>query len=331
MRVYISGPMSGLPEHNFPAFNAVAEALRCEGVDVVNPVEVNPDCSTSWGECLRRDLREMLTCDLVVVLPGWERSKGANLEKDTAEAVGIPSVDLAFFLRGQGYSQDRAATFARDVSPRWPEEPSNPRGWSLAEAAAPKVIESPDPARPGPVCAKHFPVHHCDCPVCQDTLSRRVEIQQEAKNAAGTKPTNPKDAIGSSKLPMHLWPETASALGALALLDGALKYGRSNFRAIGVRASIYVDALRRHVGAWFEGEDADPDSGLPHLAHALACLAILVDSQAAGKLNDDRMVRGGYRAFLNELTAHVPRLKALHAEKDPKHWTIQDNADVPQS
>lgn len=145
----------------------------------------------------------------------------------------------------------------------------------------------------------------------------------------GEKGTNPKDAIGSDKLPLHLWPELASALGSLALLEGMLKYGRSNFRAIGVRASIYHDALRRHIGAWFEGEDCAPDSGLPHLAHALACIAILVDAEAAGKLNDDRMFAGGHRAGTDALTPHVARLKALHAGKAPKHYTIADSTSSP--
>lgn len=139
------------------------------------------------------------------------------------------------------------------------------------------------------------------------------------------KGTNPKDAVGSDKLPLHLWPTTATALGCLGLLDGMLKYGRSNFRAIGVRASIYYDACRRHLDAWFEGEDCDPDSGLPHLAHALACLAILVDAQAAGKLNDDRAIDAKYREHVKQLTPHVARLKALHAGKNPKHYTIADS------
>jgi len=138
------------------------------------------------------------------------------------------------------------------------------------------------------------------------------------------KPSNPKDAIGSSKLPVHLWPTTASAMGAIGLLDGMLKYGRSNWRASGVRASIYFDAANRHLNAWFEGEDRDPDSGVPHLAHALACLAIIVDAQAAGKLTDDRQHKGGYRSLLTELTGHVGRLKEMHADKAPKHFTIQD-------
>ena len=145
---------------------------------------------------------------------------------------------------------------------------------------------------------------------------------------ATAKPTNSKDAIGSGKLPLHLWPATATAMGCVGLANGALKYGRSNFREFGVRASIYVDACKRHIDAWFEGEEVDPDDGVPHLSAALACLAIIVDAEAAGKLNDDRNVQGGYRALVDRLTAHIPRLKTLHADKAPKHFTIADNEGV---
>lgn len=138
------------------------------------------------------------------------------------------------------------------------------------------------------------------------------------------KPSNPKDCLGSLKVPLHLWPETATVMGSLGLLDGALKYGRANFRVIGIRYSIYIDALRRHVNALFEGEDLDPDSGLPHEAHALACLAIIIDAKAAGKLTDDRQVSGGYRHLIDELTPHVARLKQQYASRNPKHYTIAD-------
>jgi hypothetical protein len=137
----------------------------------------------------------------------------------------------------------------------------------------------------------------------------------------GKKPTNPKDVCGSSKVPLHLWPATATALGAIACLNGCLKYGRSNFRAIGVRASIYYDAACRHLNAWFEGEDLDPDDKVPHLGAALACIAIIVDADAAGKLEDDRMFPGGYHEYLKKLTAHVPRLKAHHKKHAPKHYS----------
>lgn len=139
--------------------------------------------------------------------------------------------------------------------------------------------------------------------------------------------TNPKDMIGCNKIPFHLWPEVATVYGALGLLDGALKYGRSNWRVAGVRASIYYDATRRHLNKWFEGETHDPDSGLPHLSHVLACVAILIDAEAAGKLTDDRMVAGGYAETINALTAHVARLRELHANRNPKHYTIEDTND----
>lgn len=141
-----------------------------------------------------------------------------------------------------------------------------------------------------------------------------------------SKPTNPKQAIGSTKVPLHLWPMTATAWGSLGLLDGALKYGRANWRVAGVRASIYYDALTRHVTKWFEGQDTDPDSGLPHLAHALACLAIVVDAQAAGVLNDDRQVKGGVLEMMDRLSEHVTRLQEKYADRHPHHYTIQDNA-----
>lgn len=140
------------------------------------------------------------------------------------------------------------------------------------------------------------------------------------------KDTNPKEAIGSNKIPFHVWPETATVEGVLGMLEGVLKYGRSNYRVAGVRASVYYDACRRHLNAWFEGEDKAPDSEISHLGHALACIAILIDAREAGKLNDDRMVRGGYHAMVERLTPDVKRLKEKHADKNPHQFTIADSA-----
>lgn len=149
-------------------------------------------------------------------------------------------------------------------------------------------------------------------------------IATNTSNDATSKPSNPKDMIGSGKLPIHLWPNTATAMGCIGFLNGLLKYGRSNFRAVGIRASIYYDAAKRHLDAWFEGEIVDPDDGVPHLAAALACIAIIVDAEAAGKLNDDRAYPGGYRALVERLTPLVGHLKSHHAGRDPKHYTIAD-------
>lgn len=140
--------------------------------------------------------------------------------------------------------------------------------------------------------------------------------------------TNPKDAIGSTKLPLHLWPAEATALGCLGMLEGMLKYGRSNFIAgDGVVASIYVAAAKRHIDAWFSGEECAPDTGNEHLANGLACLAIIVKARAHGKLIDDRdfAPNAGYRKLVEELTPNVKRLQELFADKSPRHFTIGDN------
>lgn len=93
-RVYVSGPMTGLPEFNFPAFTSAAERLRAMGHDVVSPHEVAHDDNgepgtIAWGVYLKRDLAEMLTCDTILLLPGWETSRGATLELYVATQVGM--------------------------------------------------------------------------------------------------------------------------------------------------------------------------------------------------------------------------------------------------
>lgn len=142
------------------------------------------------------------------------------------------------------------------------------------------------------------------------------------------KATNPKDIVAGGKLPLHLFPPSARALISLAMLEGASKYGRSNWRDGGVKWSVYYDAANRHLDAAFEGEEADPDSGLPHLAHAGACIAILIDAAMSGTLIDDRQYRGeGFRSFVGRLTPHVNEIRSKYADRDPRHFTIQDNQE----
>lgn len=139
------------------------------------------------------------------------------------------------------------------------------------------------------------------------------------------KDTNPKDALAGDKVPLDLVPMTAIAMAALAHLDGATKYGRWNWRISGVRASIYLGALRRHVAAWENGEENAPD-GVAHLGHALACLNILVDAQAVGKLTDDRPPSFDFTAWLGKaITPWVARIKERYKDRPvPKHCTISD-------
>lgn len=94
--------------------------------------------------------------------------------------------------------------------------------------------------------------------------------------------------MGIRRVPFSVIPAEVTAEVGLALLEGALKYGRHNYRVIGVRSSVYYDAAMRHLTRWWEGEDIDPDSGLPHIVKALASLYVLRDSQHIGNVIDDR-------------------------------------------
>jgi hypothetical protein len=88
-KVYVSGPMTGLPEMNFPAFNEATAALRSRGWEVVNPVEINPDPTADWLTCIVADLEAMRGCTAIALLPGWTRSRGALIEKLASERLGM--------------------------------------------------------------------------------------------------------------------------------------------------------------------------------------------------------------------------------------------------
>lgn len=102
------------------------------------------------------------------------------------------------------------------------------------------------------------------------------------------KQTNPKDAVGSRKPPISTIPAPVLIELGNAMFEGHLKYGGHNWRAMGVRASVYYDATFRHLAAWWAGEDIDPDSGMSHITKAIAGLVILRDAMIHGMVNDDR-------------------------------------------
>lgn len=142
------------------------------------------------------------------------------------------------------------------------------------------------------------------------------------------KATNPKDLIGSTKLPMSLVPSTLITLAALAFLEGALKYGRYNWRIAGVRMCIYLDAIHRHTAKLQNGEDIDPVTHVPHLASIVACCGIIHDAKQFGLLVDDRPpALPGFSGTLDqEYVATVAHLKEVFKGYDPKQYTIADAA-----
>jgi hypothetical protein len=125
--------------------------------------------------------------------------------------------------------------------------------------------------------------------------------------------TNPKDLVAVSKVSITKFPLIAILHGAHAFMDGAAKYGAYNWRTKDIKASVYVDAAIRHLGAFFEREEIAEDSGVSHLGHALACVALLIDAQEGGNLIDDRPPSGE-----NNFAKVAARLNALVKARSEK-------------
>lgn len=90
MRIYIAGPITGMPDLNEAAFATEAARLRDLGHETFNPVEINAGREgDGWAKCMRRDLAVLATCDAVQTLPGWQRSAGARFEVETASLLEL--------------------------------------------------------------------------------------------------------------------------------------------------------------------------------------------------------------------------------------------------
>lgn len=85
---YIAGPMTGLPELNYPAFHAAEKHLTDNGLSVENPA-VNNIPGGSWEDYMRLGLTQLLRCKRLYMLNGWESSKGAVFELYTARLLGM--------------------------------------------------------------------------------------------------------------------------------------------------------------------------------------------------------------------------------------------------
>lgn len=105
---------------------------------------------------------------------------------------------------------------------------------------------------------------------------------------------NPKERSGSQKPPLALIPGGAVVPLSLALHHGAVTkgYGVCNWRESRVECVTYAHALMRHLYAWIDGEDNDPESGLSHWAHIAAGACIVLDAMACETLNDNRPPKG---------------------------------------
>jgi Domain of unknown function (DUF4406) len=107
MKVYIAGPMTGLPQNNFPAFDEAARRLREQGYEVVSPAELDDPAdrdlalkdlpaTKTWGDFLARDVKLIADTGIgaIVLLPGWDKSRGARLEATVGMLCGLYFYEL---------------------------------------------------------------------------------------------------------------------------------------------------------------------------------------------------------------------------------------------
>lgn len=250
LSTYIAGPMRGYEQSNFPAFFAAEEALADLGYNVFNPArnDVNHgfdprdpksrDMSEfSMNEAMTWDLEKVLESDFVVLLEGWESSVGVAAEVAAARACGIPTITIADFINGTWQTL-------------FPEE------WEVMRKKL--VGELPT------------------------NLDVKLERQKRAKDAmvhaargyflTGDEPeTRFHDPVTGAEKGVKLSQMGALDPAALYTVSevagmGAAKYARFNFLK-GYPWMLSYDAMQRHAMKFASGEDIDPESGLPHLAH----------------------------------------------------------------
>lgn len=112
--LYIAGPMTGHDDYNRPAFHQAAAQLRAAGYHVISPAETpQPAAHAEWADWTRASLKRMLDADAVALLPGWQASRGANLEVHVAAKLGMDYRSVAYWLNEPPYDSEGAEP--------WPE------------------------------------------------------------------------------------------------------------------------------------------------------------------------------------------------------------------
>ena len=141
-----------------------------------------------------------------------------------------------------------------------------------------------------------------------------------------SKKTNPKEKIGAKKprfysgLPANVTKEVS-----IGVMEGAMKYGRHNYRVAGIRASTYIDATIGHLLDYWEGQDIDPDSDLHHITKAIASLYVLRDAQMRNMCEDDRPPKSDVegdtarlQVIVNKLFKEYPNPAQAYTAEDTK-------------
>jgi hypothetical protein len=305
-RVYLAGPMRGIPHFNAPAFDQAAADLRELGYEVCNPLDrdrryhgrhVTDSATGDVDEAARTtgfNLRDALAWDMtwiaqqadaIAVLPGWENSRGARAEVALAHALGIDVAPVDAF--DAAYHGAPYATVPLDRLILPPAPPS-----SVQRADAHDVDtdrEAGDLWRANP----HIAAGVLDAAALAEELKvglppgvdgRPLAVDGEVRVTAdtgGQKGTKPER--------FDLLQPEVLALDAILLGRGADKYDDHNYRK-GYPWSLSFAALMRHAWAFWNGEDRDPEMGVPHMTcvrfHAGALVEFLEHPDRYARFDD---------------------------------------------
>ena len=240
--IYISGPMTGYPAFNYPAFNKLAKELRVAGHEVINPAEnFGGEDGRPRVDYMRLDIAHVLSATHVMVLPGWESSRGASLEVEIGRELGLPIIDTWW------------SPVPRESEPNW--RPA----MEIVGTLETRVTEFETAGR------------------SQQAMRGEVRITDPV--TGGQKGAKLAELGAIDPLALHRLAEVAGY--------GGKKYARGNFMK-GYRWSLSYDAMQRHLGAFWGGEETDAESSLAHLAHAMWHCAALISFSERGLGTDDR-------------------------------------------
>lgn len=265
--------------------------------------------STDHEFWLHQDLPWLERADelWVLCLDGWATSRGVNEEIAYAKKLG----KVIKFLQ--------PSALGLQTSWREPFEPEVTQTFGTLPLGEQLKADAEAQAEAARAWREHVEQVERD-------FNKQIETMRDASvtsgGTGGSKLSNPKDIIGVRKAPLSCVPMNVIAEIGVGMLEGATRYGRHNYRAVGVRSSVYFDATMRHLVAYWEGEDVDPDSGVNHLAKALTSLVVWRDAQMQGMCEDDRPPRSA--PFYTDLNARAGAVVDRNADKTPHHYTIKD-------
>lgn len=328
---YVAGPMTlykDLDKTNPMrwgryAFEETARAIRSmfPGIDIFVPIEEDdkeggPDVvfgKYTWEQVLGKDLTILAPRDFIVFLPAYNDSKGAVLEGNYGQGEGKSTFRAILYRPGVDTEDDKSmfpgeVLFSDRLNPKLivlhqPDEPCygtyHARRWSWAPRSGGKFRLNFDPK-----------IEFATGPIGSGGAS---------STPGGFKPTNPKDRAATSRLDLSLFPQTAICYGALAMAEGDMKYGGYNYRPGGVLASVYVAALLRHIFKWYNGQEDDPKTQVPHLANAMACLGVIIDAIECGSLKDDRPPVVDVDGLLSRFEGKVKYLQGIMPCDKPRY------------